>query len=256
MHRFYCDNLPRISESDGFLSDEPPILATLGELETHHARRVLRLELRQEVELFDGRGGVGRGLLESWSPGQVRLTRLRQVPAPTPALEMAVAIPKGPRAEEMVNQLSQVGVDRLIPLQTRRGVVDPRPQKLDKFARVAIESAKQSGRAHLMSVAPRATLGEVLAGAYDLRFIAAPGRPPCEKAGPKLEAARRVLILVGPEGGWTEEELEAARAAGCLPWVLGPNILRIETAAVAAAAIVMSRAAFDSKSKIENPTSS
>lgn len=240
MHRFYCLQLPPLRSPEGDLWDGPPALASLDAQEAHHARRVLRLELGQEVEVFDGRGLVGRGRLESWAQGaQVRLTALRQVPRSVPTLELAVAIPKGPRADDMVNQLSQLGVDRLIPLRTSRSVVDPRPQKLEKFARAAIESAKQSGRAYLMLVEPQATLAQVLAGnsSQELRLIAAPGASSPAALGERLRGAQRLLILIGPEGGWTAEELELARIAGCQPWALGPHILRIETAALAAAAV-------------------
>jgi len=240
MHRFYCPNLPATPPSGGDLSDNaPPAVARLDPDESHHARRVLRLDVGAVIELFDGKGRTARGAIEGWSGGAaVKLSEVRVTPPLRPALDLAVAIPKGPRADEMVNQLSQLGVDRLIPLGTERSVVDPRPQKLEKFSRAAVESAKQCGRAWLMSVEAQVSFDAALAMPHDVKLIASPGAAAGDDRLARVRAAQRVLVLIGPEGGWTEGELLAAREAGCVAWSLGPNILRIETAAVAAAAIV------------------
>jgi 16S rRNA (uracil1498-N3)-methyltransferase len=243
MPRFFCPTLPQAPAAPppdpaDRLSDSPPRLVTLDDQETHHARRVLRLEPGAALDLFDGRGTIAQGTLQSWTGGAtVRLMHIAHVPALRPTLDLAVAIPKGPRADEMVNQLSQLGVDRLIPLRTQRGVVDPRAGKIEKFTRITIESAKQCGRAWLMEVAEPATVEETLRGPHDLRLLAAPGAPATSAHAGRLHSASRVLALIGPEGGWTEEETGRAAAAGALGWSLGPHVLRIETAAIVAAAL-------------------
>ena len=234
MPRFFC-NLP-----PSMLDPASAVRVSLDPDEAHHARKVLRLGLGEEVELFNGQGVGASGVLESWSQGAtVLLKELRRSAALSPILDVGVAVPKGPRADDMVNQLGQVGADRLIPLRTSRSVVDPGEAKIEKFARASLESAKQSGRDWVMAIDPVTRFDAVLRKEHDLRLIADPGPG---QAGPtelakRLGAAKRVLILIGPEGGWTPEELRLARESGCVSWRFGPYVLRIETAAVAAAAI-------------------
>ena len=166
-YRFFCPPLP----------DPPPpeTQVHLDEQQAHHAQRVLRLKVGEAVELFDGCGRVGRGVIQSGGDKLiVKLTELHAVDPPQPALDLAVAIPKGPRADDMVNQLGQLGVDRLIALHTQRSVVDPRQMKLKRFAKLAVESARQSGRAFVMQIAQPASLAQVLTMDHDLRLVATP----------------------------------------------------------------------------------
>lgn len=235
MHRFYCPNLAS-STSASPLSDTT---VQLDADESHHARRVLRMEIGEKIELFDGQGRRATGELLSWSGGAaIRLCEATHSPRACPRLDVAVTIPKGPRADEMVSQLSQLGVDRLIPLRAERAVVDPRQTKLEKFRRAAVESAKQCGRDYLMEVASPGELVELLREDYDVKLIAAPGGGGGEGLESRLKPAQRVLVLIGPEGGWTEDERKTAADRGATAWSLGSHILRIETAACAAAAVI------------------
>lgn len=224
-------------------------LISLDARQSHHAKRVLRLGANDTVDLFDGRGTVGSGVIVTQADSlMVRLTQAWTIQPLTPAIDIAAATPKGPRAGEMVNQLSQLGADRYIPLQTHRGVVHPKAGRVEQLARIAIESAKQSQRAYLMTIDPPQSLAAVLDQPYDLRLIADGAS---SQATPQTHAqlidritlAKRVLILVGPEGGWTDEERQAAQQAGCIAWSLGPHVLRVETAATAAVAIARHMAA-------------
>ncbi len=231
--RFYCPSLPhpRLSER----------LAPLDEDQTRHARKVLRLQPGQPVELFDGRGAMATATLDAYLEGLAvcRVHDWREVPPPRPHLTLATAIPKGGRADDMVNHLSQLGLDRLIPLKTARSVVEPRDAKLDRFARAAVEAGKQSGRPYLLEVEPAMRpFDSVVHEPADLKLIAAIGDYRLDDLVADLRAAGRVLVLVGPEGDWTEEELAAATAAGFRPWTLGPNVLRVEAAAACACAVL------------------
>ncbi len=226
-HRFHCPDL-------GAAGD----LVALPPEQGRHATKVLRLGEGDEVELFDGQGLVGRGTIVAARRDEVsvRTGAVVRVEPPRPTLDLAVALPKGPRVEDMVNQIVQVGVDRLVPLRAARATVEPRDTRLERLRRVALDAARQSRRAWLMAIDEPASLAQVIAGGHDLRLLAAPGAAALEPG--RITAAQRVLVLVGPEGGWTEDELGAARHGGCLAWRLGPHVMRIETAAVAAAAIV------------------
>jgi 16S rRNA (uracil1498-N3)-methyltransferase len=232
MRRFYC---PDISAPDA--AREPTLSAALDREQSHHALRVLRLRPGDAVRLFNGNGTVAEGVIKiAESPVQIRLTDIRQSPPLTPRLTIACALPKGPRADDMVNQLSQLGTDRLIPLRTRHSVVDPRDKKLDRFRKSAIESAKQCGRDYVMAVEDAADLAAVLSQPYDVKLLGDPAGKPLATVG----AACDVLVLIGPEGGWTDQEMQQARDSGCVTWRFAPYVLRIETAAVAAAAIIRS----------------
>ncbi|MEX2213270.1 MAG: RsmE family RNA methyltransferase [Phycisphaeraceae bacterium] len=239
MQRFLCDQLKGLAAGEGgqHLSDASVALSAE---ESHHAVRVLRLKAGDWVELLDGSGRVAEGTIEqAGRKVTVRVASMRTEQALKPRLDVAVAIPKGPRADAMVEQLSQLGVDRLIPLRTTRSIVDPRDNKLERFSRAAMESAKQCGRAHMMRVEPTADFGpSLLSLDHDLRLFASTADADDKSVDERLRETCRVLVLIGPEGGWTVDEADAAKNAGCVPWRLGPHVMRIETAAVAAAAIV------------------
>lgn len=232
LRRFFCASLPhpRLSER----------LATLDPEETRHAKKVLRLRPGDAVELFDGQGSVARATIERYESGlaHCRVAGVTQAEPPKPWITIAASIPKGPRADEMVNLLSQFGCDRLVPLMATRSEVDPRQAKLDKFGRAAVESAKQSHRVFVMQVDRSRTFAEALQDAADVKLIATIGDFPVRDLAAKLRAARSVLVLIGPVGDWTDDEVAAAREAGFSSWSLGPNVLRVEAAASAAAAVL------------------
>lgn len=239
MHRFYCPGLSASVREQG--PWDAPV--QLGPDESKHAVRVLRLSAGDAVTLFDGQGLVAEGTISPVTGSRdavcVVVTDARRMASLQPELTLAVALPKGSRVDDMVEQLSQMGVDRVIPLRTRRSVVDARDTKLDRLARAAIESAKQCGRAHVMKIDATLDFDRALSQPAQTRLIAAPGRDTIdEKFTDDLRRTTGVLVLIGPEGGWDDAELVAADAAGFARWSLGPHVMRIETAAVAAAAIV------------------
>lgn len=230
--RFFCPTLPHPRLSD------PRCL--LGPEETRHARKVLRIAVGETVELFDGSGGVGTAILEDYTEqgALCRVTAITETEPLLPRITVACAVPKGPRADDMVNQLSQLGCDRLIPMVTEHSVVDPRDGKVDRFRRVSIEAAKQSGRLTLMQVDPVTDFGNVLAEVCDFGVICtARGDRPADLAS-DLRDRQHAIVMIGPEGGFTDDELHRAKHAGYLPWCISPNVLRIETAATAAVSLV------------------
>jgi RsmE family RNA methyltransferase len=167
---------------------------------------------------------------------------------PALPLTLAVALPKGDRQKWLVEKLTELGCARLVPLVTTRGVAEATPAAIERLGRAAIEACKQCGRTMLLEIAPPATLAAVLA-ARDPGALALVADPAGEALGPLLAGhAGAVLALVGPEGGFTAEELAAAEAAGWRRVSLAPHILRVETAAIALAAVMAAYAVFSKPS--------
>ena len=217
----------------------------LSEREAHHARDVLRLAAGDDVELFDDAGAVARATITSCDTRGV-VVRVGEVTTAPDAgairLTVAAAVPKGDRAEWMIEKLSELGVERFIPLAAARSVVLPEGRnKRERWTRLATESAKQSRRRGVMRIDELTKLDDALreatsAGAcWHLATIG--------EASPVLELLAStpppsLTAFVGPEGGWTEEEAARFVESGSRGVRLTASILRVETAAVAIAAIV------------------
>lgn len=233
--RFYCEDL----------SGDP---VTLGSDEAAHARKSLRLAEGDVITLFDGRGTTATGQITELTRRMVvQITDRSHVKPLRPTLDLAIAIPKGDRAAVLIESAAQLGVDRVIPLTTDRSVVEPGKNKQQRFERIATEAAKQCGRTWMMAIAPPIALGELLMKSdHDLRFICdvpsdtVQALQSGDDLRSKLNDCEKALALVGPEGGWTDAERAAAAEAGCLNLTLNANVLRVETAGLAAAAILRS----------------
>lgn len=227
-HTLFCDSAS--------LSDATTLV--IGGEEAEHAVRSKRLRAGDLVSVTDGRGTMVTGRIDAARKSSVELTVVERSAAPRlrPAVRVYSATPKGPRLDKMIDQLSQAGAASWSPLDTALGVVDPGDKKLERAHRIAVESAKQCARAWVMeigeSVAFEAALGA--AGARSAVVIA-------DASGPSYSRvdAEEIAVLVGPEGGFTEPELARARETGAVVASFGPLVMRIETAAVAATAIVM-----------------
>lgn len=211
--------------------------------EAHHALSVKRLRADEVVELLNGRGLVSRGSIASVSKRSlaVQIEIVEYQPRPSPEVIIAAPAPKGPRAETMIEQLSQIGVSQWIPLVTEWTVAEPRNKRLAKWRSVTVvESAKQCGRVWTMEIDDPTSLANCLNRADRPQLLLADGAGwPCRQAMRGPEGARPVLLLVGPEGGFSKTERTMINAAGVLPVCLSPHILRIETAAAIGAGMIL-----------------
>ncbi len=205
-----------------------PVLDRAG---AHHLGRVLRIGVGEVVVATDGRGRWTRcrsradGTLEAEGPVQLE-------PAPSPALTVAFTPVKAERPEWVVQKLTELGVDRIVVLSTARSVVRWDPDRaravLERLRRVAAEAIAQSRRVWLPEVT----------GVVGLDDLARQGTALAEPGGPAVDE-RLTGIAVGPEGGWSPEEL----ASGWPTVGLATHVLRAETAAVAAGALLGARRA-------------
>ena len=205
--------------------------------EAHHLATVLRARPGDAVSLFNGDGAEYPAVVAEIGKKQVllevteRSVRKRELGF---TLAVAAPLPKGDRGDFLIEKLTELGVTEFVPLMTRRSVVQPTETRLGKLTRVVIESSKQCGRNVLMSIGDL-TAWEDYVSRLDLprhRIVAHPGG--MALAG---RAGTDVAMAVGPEGGFTDEEIAAARGAGWQVVGLGPCILRVETAAIALAVL-------------------
>lgn len=222
-----------------------PGLLPIDEAQAHHARDVLRLGPGDEVELFDDDGATAIATLVF--NGQSLCAKVDRVtPAPVERLlvTVAAAVPKGDRADWMVEKLSELGVATFIPLAAARSVVLPEGQgKRQRWERIATESAKQSRRAGVMRIEPLTRVDSLLAGDKPdatARWCLATELPgvPITQAANQLSNYRELTAFIGPEGGWAPDELRKFAAASLAIIKLGSTILRVETASIAVASVI------------------
>lgn len=198
--------------------------------DAHHLRSVLRLRAGSPVSATDGAGGFRMCRLEEVL---VPVGEQRFVPRPAPAITVAFAPVKGERPEWAVQKLTELGVDRIVLVATRRGVVrwgaDRAPGHLDRLRKVARAAVMQSRGCWMPSVEGMEEAASVLGGA---------GVAVCQPGGCAAPSLDRPTVLVGPEGGWDPAEVEQASSLGAEMVSLGPAVLRTETAAVVAGALL------------------
>jgi 16S rRNA (uracil1498-N3)-methyltransferase len=207
--------------------------------EAHHLASVCRIRPGDEVILFNGDGGEYPARVLGTSRQRVELEAGdrqradRELPWP---VVVACPLPKGDRGAFLVEKLTELGVRSYIPLLTERTVVHPGDGKTEKLRRIVIEASKQCRRNVLMTV-EAAQDWPALARRADLpafRLLADPSGATVSAT----VAGRATVVVIGPEGGLTPAEVELGRAAGWQPVELGARTLRIETAALALAALL------------------
>ncbi|HEU4829598.1 MAG TPA: RsmE family RNA methyltransferase [Gemmatimonadales bacterium] len=214
----------------------PGLPVALDEEESHHLR-VRRAAPGETVELRDGAGLAGAGVLESngrvWS---VTVSEASTMP-PLPGLTLAVGAGDRERFLWLVEKAAELGVSRIVPIESERtaGVATRvRATHLEKLARRALEATKQSGAHWSPDIAGLEPFAQFVAQARSgALWLAEAGA-----SSPQQVGAGDVTVLIGPEGGLTSAERSGAIGAGWTPVSLGTNVLRFETAAIAAAAYV------------------
>ncbi|MEW6357321.1 MAG: 16S rRNA (uracil(1498)-N(3))-methyltransferase [Planctomycetota bacterium] len=231
-----------------------PELAQSGEMEitgdeAHHITRVKRLGVGDRIVVFDGSGREAEAAIVEVAADQV-VVRVEQPHEADReagvAITLACAIPKGKRAEFMIQKCAELGVHTFIPIECYRSVVNIHTRtdtKLAKWERICAEASKQSGRNRVMQVRPPHELADVLrlVPKHRLSLIATPWEDaaPLRSVLDAAGAVGSVLYLVGPEGGFTRTEIAEATRAGCKAVSLGASVLRTETAAVAGVAMLI-----------------
>ncbi|MDA9718567.1 16S rRNA (uracil(1498)-N(3))-methyltransferase [Planctomycetaceae bacterium] len=226
-HRFFLSQTP--TEDTARLEGD----------EARHLARVMRAKTGDTVELFDGQGTSWTATVKAIQRNHVSL-RLDQKQSETisnkPIITLAVALPKGDRQKWLIEKITELGTDSLVPLTTTRSVAEPTAAAISRLQRGVIESCKQSGRNRLLEITQPQSLHNLLTtSSASLRILACPDGTPMQSI--LLKPIDNILIAIGPEGGFTDEEIRTANGSGFTRMSLCQNILRIETAAIAAAVI-------------------
>ncbi len=216
--------------------------------EGHHAAQVRRIRTGERVDLVDGVGTRARCLVTGVERDLVdlRVQRRDVEPEGQPRLVVVQALAKGDRGERAVELLTEVGVDEVVPWSASRSVARWEGARgaraLERWRSTARESSKQARRARFTVVAPAAGTAEV---ADRLRgsalAVVLTGTAPQRLSDLPVPVDGEVVLVVGPEGDLTDQELAVFEAAGALAAGLGPTVLRTSTAGVVAAAVVLSR---------------
>jgi 16S rRNA (uracil1498-N3)-methyltransferase len=218
----------------------------LAEREAHHARVVLRLGIGGEVEVFDAEGNSAVGRIAACDGKRVVVRVERIDPSRGGEFEwwVASAVPKAARGDWMVEKLSELGVRGFVPLITERSVVSAEGKnKRERWERLASEAAKQSKRRGVMKIGEVSEVGKFVRELKSLAWYLTPDESGKNIAEAVAEISgekkiQKLTLLIGPEGGWTDAEVGMFDGAGLTGVRMGGTILRVETAAVAAAAIV------------------
>ncbi|UZJ31428.1 16S rRNA (uracil(1498)-N(3))-methyltransferase [Streptomyces endophytica] len=217
--------------------------------EGRHAVSVRRLRVGEEVVLTDGQGTGAHGTVAA-AEGKDRLTvavaELRTEEAPDPTITVVQALPKGDRGELAVETMTETGVDAIVPWPAARCVTQWKGERaakaLGKWRATAREAGKQSRRLTFPEVADPLSTKQVAALLADADFAAVlheEGSAPLATA--ELPATGRIVLVVGPEGGVSPEELALFAEAGAKPYRLGRTVLRTSTAGTAATALLLGR---------------
>jgi 16S rRNA (uracil1498-N3)-methyltransferase len=223
--------------------------AELGGDAAEHLRRVLRAERGQRFEISDNES-VYLAEIDGFGKGRVSFRVIEKLEAqgPPARLILLASLIKFDRFEQLLEQATELGVETIVPIQAERsekGLEKAAGRRLARWRRIVLESSQQSRRAHLPEVMASKTFAEALKVEAGYRYLLdeSSGIAPILSVLPapiQRHSSDTICLLAGPEGGWTDTERKEASTLGWLPVSLGPQILRTETAVVAALAVVSS----------------
>ncbi len=234
MHRFFIDP----TAIDGKTAE-------LTGQEAHHLASVLRLTKGEKIILFDGTGKVYTARIERVSKKNVPLSivKAEEASAGVTRLHLGQALLKGKKMDFVIQKATELGIDTLHPFTSQFcDISAPAENKISRWQRIVIEACKQCGQPFPPDVRPPVTFDRILTtqGHFDCKLIFREGEDVCPLADcfPLRAPTRSVIMLIGPEGGFSRDEIDKAVAVGYIPVTLGSRVLRAETASIAGMAIV------------------
>src|SRR4030042_1145039 len=235
MHRFFIE---KVQGNTADIADAEQL---------HHIRDVLRLKFNDEVVIFDGAGHEYDGVITAIGRKKIelKLTPLNVPRMQNIKLTIACAIPRGSRMDDIIDYLTQLGVERIIPMRTERVVVkldDAKAEaRLKRWEKIAQSAAQQSQQSRIPIIEAVTRFEDVISNTrdYDLKLIPhlsgvrKPIKDVLAESKPKS-----IIVLIGPEGDFTPQEVALALTRGFVPVSLGDTVLRVATAAIAVASYI------------------
>jgi len=238
MYRFYCP--------DADFSKSPVVITDIHEI--HHIKDVLRLKKGSLIQIFNAKFQQADTVIEEIKESAiyVRLQSIKQSGEQQPHIILACAPPKKGKFEFIIEKCTELGVDEIIPLKTKRTEVvfteDKMSAKISRFKAVAVNASKQSKRIKLPHIHPMISLPQVLQNLdpNGVHLFPSLHDHPSHITDVLLKADKKapVTIFIGPEGDFTPDEVELAIKHGCVPVSLGDTVLKVETAALVTVALV------------------
>jgi 16S rRNA (uracil1498-N3)-methyltransferase len=236
-HAHLGEHLQRIVVDHNQINDG---IVHLNASQQHYVHRVLRLKLGDRILIMDGRGQTWLATLNSQGAELLETIGI-QTELPV-AIHLWVAPPKGNGLEEIIRQATEVGVAHLHPILSNRTLLQPSPNKLERWRRIALESAEQAERQVILTIAEPVPFQDALFWQPQSppRYLSVTRRevPHLLNCLKHQSAQSEIWLATGPEGGWTEAEVNRAIAAGVECVSLGARILRAVTAPIVAANLV------------------
>lgn len=237
MNRFFCQS-KNISLDKIIIDDKE---------QAHHIRDVLRLKQGEKVVIFDEKGSEYNCVIKELDK-QIALSVIGKNEAPknkSMFLTIACAIPKKSKMEDIIDRLTQLGVDKIIPLETERVIVklnkEKKIKKVERWQKIALSASEQSQRNNVPVIDPVTNFKKTLLNCdgYDLKLIPTLiGKRKTLKEIFVQAMPKKILVLIGPEGDFSREEVESAKKSNFIPVSLGDLVLRVETAAISVASFI------------------
>lgn len=207
--------------------------------EHHHLARVLHHHVGERIIVVDGAGLAAEAEIVSMQRERTHLRaikRMRRYGESFTQITLAQAVPKGNRFDWMVEKATELGVAEIVPMHTTRTEVEPKAAKVERWRRLALAAMKQCCRSVWPPIREPLSFAQVccLAREYDLSLLAQEGGNDPLRRFAEATPPRKILLLIGPEGGFTAEEIQLAVEKGCQSFSLGPRRLRADTAGLVA----------------------
>ena len=225
-------------------------IAAITDSEHHHLRNVLRITTGETVRIIDGQGNVYTGEVRDTGTknvlSEVRILNHEFHPSVPPSMTLFQGLPKNDKMALILQKTTEIGITQIVPLHTEYALQKPSRNRYERWHRVVISATKQSKRAWLPELCDPQTFQESLTQLdhFSLRLLLNPDPHQAlhtqhiREVLRKTPQATTIALFVGPEGGFSDTEINAAIENGCVPVTFGTNILRTETAAIAAVAAI------------------
>jgi len=215
----------------------------LEQTEAHHLRSVLRLNKGDKVELLDGAGGIYQAIVLTTEPqATLEITGSEKQPTPRPALHLGQSLLKGQKIDLVIQKATELGASSITPFtSTYTNTAKPGASKIKRWQKITKEACKQCRQAHPLKINQPNNFKNLIASGknYQQRFIFWENEQENSLASiSELGALDTILIILGPEGGFSEEEVKMAQENGFISLSLGSLVMRAETAAISAMAII------------------